>query len=282
MNIVECKNISKSYGKFKFENASFSITKGKIIGLVGENGAGKTTLIHMLLNKIKRDTGEIFICGKDLRLNEIYIKQKLGVVLDNSFLPDEFSVNEVQYIMKDIYVDWNRHVFSRYIELFSLPLHQKIGSFSKGMKRKLDIAIALSHNAEILIFDELTNGLDLVAQKMLLDILREEVVKKETTILLSTHNIMELKEIVDVIVILNTGKIEIIEDKESLIENYYVLEENIANVEEIKRQYHIDKCLIKEEKISMLIDKRKNKKCVGRKAKLEEIIYIKIKGDRLC
>lgn len=282
MKLLECKNISKSYGTFDFSDNSFSIEKGRIVGLVGENGAGKTTLINLILNKIKRDTGSITIFGKDLLLNEIDIKQKLGVVLDDSFLHNEFSVSEIQSFMKMIYTGWDCGEFGKYIKLFELPVDQKIESFSRGMKRKLDLAIALSHNAELLIFDEVTNGLDMVVQKMILDLLKDLRTQKNITILLASHNIVELKGLVDEIIILNSGKIMSIEDKKSLMENYYIIEEDDGKISEIEANYLIERATVENGKVRILVDKRKNNindaNCQCRRADLEEVIYMKIKG----
>lgn len=285
MNIVQCNNLSKMYEKFELSNISFSIARGQVVGLVGENGAGKTTLINLLLNKIKRDEGEILILGKDLLSNERYIKQKMGVVLDDSFMPNEFSVNEVESFMKMIYTDWDCEMYRKYINLFELPINQKIGNFSKGMKRKLDISIALSHEAELLIFDEVTNGLDMVAQKMIIDILKD-ITLKGKTILLSTHNIMELKGIVNEIIMLNCGKINSIEDKKSLMENYYLIEIECKKFQELKAHYCIERAIADNGKVCILLDRRKNKlsnehyKC--RHAELEEVIYMRIRGEYLC
>lgn len=283
INTIQCDNLSKSYGTFELSNISFSISKGQVVGLVGENGAGKTTLINLLLNKIKRDTGEITIFGKDLLSNEMDIKQKLGVVLDDSFLPNEFSVKEIQSFMKMIYSEWNSKEYYKYIDLFELPVEQKIGNFSKGMKRKLDIAVALSHEAKLLIFDEVTNGLDIVAQKMILDVLKDSLLKRNVAILLSTHNIIELKGIVNDIIMLNCGKISSIEDKKSLTENYFIVEAEDNQFLEIKKQYCVERAINENGSVRILLDKRKNRvnykeyKC--RHAELEEVIYMKIKGE---
>ncbi|MBA4688549.1 MAG: ABC transporter ATP-binding protein [Candidatus Galacturonibacter soehngenii] len=283
INTIQCDNLSKSYGTFELSNISFSISKGQVVGLVGENGAGKTTLINLLLNKIKRDTGEITIFGKDLLSNEMDIKQKLGVVLDDSFLPNEFSVKEIQSFMKMIYSEWNSKEYYKYIDLFELPVEQKIGNFSKGMKRKLDIAVALSHEAKLLIFDEVTNGLDIVAQKMILDVLKDSLLKRDVAILLSTHNIIELKGIVNDIIMLNCGKISSIEDKKSLTENYFIVEAEDNQFLEIKKQYCVERAINENGSVRILLDKRINRvnykeyKC--RHAELEEVIYMKIKGE---
>lgn len=186
-NNIELQNLSKRYKDFELKNISFNVPQGCIVGLIGENGAGKTTTIKSILN-ITKSEGTIKIFGEDIRKNEKKIKEKIGVVLDDSFLSEYLTPKQINSIMKDIYSTWEE---SKYIELlkqFNLPLNKLIKEFSSGMKMKLKIVVAISHNPQILILDEPTSGLDPVVRNEILDIFRKYIEEDETrSILLSSH-----------------------------------------------------------------------------------------------
>ena len=154
---IEVRNLTKEYENFKLENVSFNVGKGTIMGFIGENGAGKSTTITVL--------------GKEINRNEKGIKNELGIVLNDGNFNEKLNVKAINKIMKNIYKRWDDDVFYKYIEKFNIDTSKKIEEFSKGMKMKLSIAIALSHKAKILILDEATSGLDPVARDDVLDIL---------------------------------------------------------------------------------------------------------------
>ena len=159
-NVLEIRELSKDYGDFVLDKVSFSLPRGVIMGLIGENGAGKSTTINCILNETQKTSGQILIFGKDHILDEIKIKDKLGVVFDENHFPDIFTAEEIGKFMSGIYSGWDWPLYRQHLEKFELPKDKKIKDFSKGMKVKLAFAVALSHKAELLILDEATSSID--------------------------------------------------------------------------------------------------------------------------
>ena len=151
-NNIEVNNLSKKYDGFELKNINFAVPKGSIVGFVGENGAGKTTTIKSILN-ITNANGNIKILGKDIKQHEKEIKQNIGVVLDDSFLSDYLTAKQINSIMKDIYKEWNESKYINYLKQFNLPTNKLLKDYSSGMKMKLKIATAISHNPKLLILD---------------------------------------------------------------------------------------------------------------------------------
>ncbi|MGN0577421.1 MAG: ABC transporter ATP-binding protein, partial [Ruminiclostridium sp.] len=172
-NAIEIKGVTKRYSGFTLDNISFNVPKGSIMGFIGQNGAGKTTTIRSLLNIISIDEGEIKLLGLDYLQQEQEIKERISVVFDELPFHDVFNAKDMARIFEGIYPRWDNAVYTQYLERFGLPLNKKIGEFSKGMKMKLQIACALSHNAELLIMDEATTGLDPVVRDEILHIFME-------------------------------------------------------------------------------------------------------------
>ena len=205
-NNIELKNVSKKYKDFELKDISFNV-QGCIVGLIGENGAGKTTTIKSILNITKAE-GDIKIFGKDNKKDEKEIKEKIGVVLEDSFLSDYLTAKQINSIMKDIYEIWDENKYRNLLKQFNLPTNKLIKDFSSGMKMKLKIATAISHNSKVLILDEPTSGLDPVVRNEILDIFRKYVEEDETrSILFSTHITTDLEHLSDYILFIENGKI---------------------------------------------------------------------------
>lgn len=222
-NILEIKELCKSYDDFSLNNISFSLPKGYIMGFVGENGAGKTTTIRSILNMAKIDSGSISIFGLDSVNDTIAIKERLGVVFDNLYLAEHLNIKQIENQLKPFYKDWDSKEFFSRIKKFDLPENKKVGDFSKGMKMKLMIAIALSHKAELIILDEPTSGLDPVARDELLDILSEYIENENRGVLFSTHITADVERIADYVTILHNGKVWFTGTKDELTEGYAVI-----------------------------------------------------------
>ena len=222
-NILEIKNLNKSYGDFALKDVSFSLPKGYIMGFVGENSSGKTTTIRSILNMAKIDSGEIRVFGLDSVTDTIAIKERLGVVFDSLYLAEHLNVKQIERQIKPFYKDWQTEEFFRRIEEFDLPTDKKVGDFSKGMKMKLMIAVALSHKAELIILDEPTSGLDPVARDELLDILAEYIEDENRGVLFSTHITADVERIADYVTILHSGKVWFTGELNTLSEGYAVL-----------------------------------------------------------
>ena len=281
---IEVRNLTKEYENFKLENVSFNVGKGTIMGFIGENGAGKSTTIKAILNLIKKDNGLITVLGKEINRNEKGIKNELGIVLNYGNFNEKLNVKAINKIMKNIYKRGDDDVFYKYIEKFNIDTSKKIEEFSKGMKMKLSIAIALSHKAKILILDEATSGLDPVARDEVLDILMEFIQNEENSILMSSHITSDLEKIADYITFIHNGKIIFSENKDKLIYDMGVVkctEKQFKTIEVQDRMFY-KKGIFNYE---VLIDNRdefskKYPSLVINNSNLEEIMLFYIKGDK--
>ena len=218
-NILEVKNINKKYKNFELKDISFSIPKGHIIGLIGENGAGKSTTIKAILNLIKLDKGEVLFLDKPFDTSKVDLKEHIGVVFDEINFFKETFPSQIDSICKKMFKQWNSEVFKEYLTKFSLP-ESSIKSYSKGMRMKLNIAIALSHDAKLLILDEATTGLDPVMRDDILDIFLDIIKDKEHSIIMSSHITSDLEKIANQILFIHKGELIFLEDKKTLYKEY--------------------------------------------------------------
>lgn len=222
-NILEINGLCKTYDDFSLKNVSFSLPKGFIMGFVGQNGSGKTTTIRSILNMAKLDSGKISVFGLDSVTDSITIKERIGVVFDSLYLAEHLNAKQIEKQLKPFYKDWDTNEFFRRIKEFGLPDNKKVGDFSKGMKMKLMVAVALSHKAELIILDEPTSGLDPVARDELLDILAEYIEDENRGVLFSTHITADVERIADYVTILHNGKVWYTGTKDELSEKYAVI-----------------------------------------------------------
>lgn len=222
-NILEINGLNKTYGEFSLKDVSFSLPKGYIMGFVGENGSGKTTTIRSILNMANIDSGSISIFGLDSVKDTIAIKERLGVVFDSLYLAGHLNVKQIDRQLSPFYKDWSSETFFRRIKEFGLPDNRKVGDFSKGMKMKLMVSVALSHNAEFIILDEPTSGLDPVARDELLDILAEYIEDENRGVLFSTHITADVERIADFVTVLHNGRVWFTGTKDDLSEKYAVV-----------------------------------------------------------
>ena len=218
--VLELKDVTKDYGDFKLDGVNLSVAKGGICGFIGQNGAGKTTTISLILDIIKKDAGTIKVFGEDMAENSIALKERIGVVFDEMGYHDFLTATQINKIMGNIYKNWNEKVFFQYLERFGLPKKKRCGAFSRGMRMKLQIAVALSHCAELLIMDEPTSGLDPIVRSEMLQIFQEFVMDENHTILLSSHITSDLERIADEVVFINKGKIILAGNKDELLETH--------------------------------------------------------------
>ncbi|MBR4071144.1 MAG: ABC transporter ATP-binding protein [Clostridia bacterium] len=230
MNAIEINGLTKHYEDFTLDKLTLTLPTGCIMGLVGENGAGKSTTIKLILGMIKKNEGTITVLGKD---HTVMDKEDIGIVLDEVGIPDCLNIVQVERIMKNIYKKWDSEVYNSYIKRFDLPPKKKFKEFSKGMKMKLGMAIALSHDPKLLILDEATAGLDPVVRDDLLDIFTEFTRDETHSILISSHIVSDLEKICDYIAFINKGKLMLCEDKDALYEQYGVVHMSCADFEAI-------------------------------------------------
>ncbi len=282
-NILEVKNLTKDYGDFRLNELAFTIPRGVIMGLIGENGAGKSTTINCILNEIQKDSGDILVFGKDNITEEIAIKGKLGVVFDENHFPDIFTPMEIGQYMAGIYRGWDWSAYRQFLDKFELPKDKKIKDFSKGMKVKLAFAVALSHNAEFLILDEATSGLDPIIRDDILDILLDFVQDEAHAVLVSSHITSDLEKIADYITFIHKGALIFSHRKDDLIDNYGIVScgasifdsLNKADVIAYRKEDYQFKVLVKDRhKVA-----KEYPKAIVEPAAIEEIMLFHVKGE---
>lgn len=212
-NNILVKDLCKKFPGFTLDHVSFSVPKGRIVGLIGENGAGKSTTINLILNELKKDSGEIKVLGKE----------HIGVVFDECNFHDVFTANNIEKIHLGIYKSWDSQFYHYYLKRFKLPDNKPVSSFSKGMKMKLSIICALAHKPKLLILDEATTGLDPVVRDEILDLFLEFIQDEEHSIFFSSHITSDIQKIADYVILIHNGKIVFEEQKDDLIYNYGII-----------------------------------------------------------
>lgn len=222
MNSIEIRALEKSYTGFDLK-LDLCLPQGCIMGLIGENGAGKSTAMKLILGMTERDAGEICVLGHDNRVDFAPVKEDIGVVLDEPCFPDCLTARQVDKVMRGIYRKWDSAAFEAYLKEFSVPDNKSFKDFSRGMKMKLSIAVALSHDPKLLILDEPSSGLDPVVRDEVMDIFSEFTRDESHSILISSHIVSDLEKICDYIAFLHKGRLMLCEEKDRLLEEYGVL-----------------------------------------------------------
>lgn len=276
---IEIKNLVKKFDDFTLGPIDFSIPKGSIVGYIGQNGAGKSTTIKLLLGLLKKDSGEIKILGYD-NPNSLELKDKIGVVFDDLLVPEEMTLVDLEKFCSRVYSKWDREFFYQLKKKFKLSEKQAIQSYSRGMRMKLSMTVALSHKAEILILDEATSGLDPIVRDEILDFLLDFIQDENHTILISSHILSDLEKVADYIAFINDGKVLFIESKDELKENYAICtlsNEEVKNLDEeaiIGRRIHAfgQEMLVKRNFIPDGIRLQK--------PSIEDIMIYFLKGDK--
>lgn len=285
MNALEIKNISKTYKNFKLDDISFVLPCGHIMGLIGENGAGKSTIINCILDILEKDSGSISVLGQKNDKNNVSLKENIGVVLDASDVYDNYTVKQVENIMKDVYKQWNHEVYDYYIQKFALPLNKMIKDFSRGMKMKMAITIALSHQPKLLILDEATSGLDPIMRDEILDVFMEFVQDENHAILLSSHISSDLEKIADYITFIHEGKLILSTSKDELIYEYGLMKCRNDEFDKIEKE-DIIRYRIKTYEVEILVKDRekmakKYPNCIVDPTKLDDIMMLYVKGEQI-
>lgn len=223
MNALEIRNLTKSYPDFTLDNLNLTLPGGCILGLIGENGAGKSTTIKLILDMIRKDSGTVTILGRDSAEHAELIKEEIGVVLDEAGIPECLTVTQVGKVMKHTFRNWDEAEYSRLIRKLGLPDKKPFKDFSRGMKMKLAIAVAMSHNSRLLILDEATSGLDPVVRDEVVEMFSEFTRDENHSILISSHIVSDLEKLCDYVAFLHKGKLMLCEEKDRLLEEYGLL-----------------------------------------------------------
>lgn len=273
--------LKKTYPDFVLDGVSFSVPRGSIVGLIGENGAGKSTTISAALGLIQTESGNVSVLGKEKLDNET--REQIGVVFDGNNFPENLSPCKISHVMRDIYRSWNDGTFLELLEKFSVPANKPVKQFSKGMKMKLAIAVALSHDSRLLILDEATSSLDLVVRDDILDLLLEFVQDETHSILVSSHITSDLEKIADYIVFLHKGRVVFSKPKDELIEQYGILKCGAAQFDALdkadlivcrKMDYEWQALVADRDKIQ-----KKYPKALVIPASIDEIMLLYVKGE---
>ncbi|HOJ81190.1 MAG TPA: ABC transporter ATP-binding protein [Clostridiales bacterium] len=221
--VVEMKNVTKDFKNFRLDNVSLTLEKGYVMGLVGANGAGKTTIIKLIMNLLRKDSGSINVFGMDNQKFEKEIKQRIGFVYDENIYPEHLRLEKIGAVISSFYTNWNQERFIKYLKMFELDPKIRLSKLSKGMKMKFAIAVALSHDAELIIMDEPTSGLDPVFRREVLDLLHGIMEDGECSIIFSSHITSDLDKIADVITLVDKGRIVLSMPYDEMMRKYRVL-----------------------------------------------------------
>ena len=222
--MIETTGLPKPFGEIPAVNhITTKIRAGAAFGPVGTNGAGKSTTIKALLRLIRPEEGEISLLGKKDGAAFREIKEQIGAAFDESYFPDNLRIKDVDRIMRSIFKTWESDKFLSYCRRFELPGKKTVKEFSRGMKMKLSIAAALSHQTKLLILDEATSGLDPVVRSEILDIFQEFIQEEDHTVFLSSHITSDIERIADYILLIHKGRILLFEDKDTLLYEYGIV-----------------------------------------------------------
>ncbi len=233
MNALEIKNLTKKFPGFTLENLNLVLPSGCIMGLIGENGAGKSTTIKLILDMLHKDSGTVTILGRDNQDDIRLTKEDIGVVMDEVGISECLTAKQVGKVMRHTFQKWDDAAYAGLLEKLSLPENKPFKDFSRGMKMKLGIAVALSHGSRLLLLDEATSGLDPVVRDEVVEMLGEFTRDEGHSILISSHIVSDLEKICDYIAFLHKGKLLLCEEKDRLLAQYGIVHCSAEQTKEI-------------------------------------------------
>lgn len=284
-NILELRNVTKEYKNFTLDHVSFALPQGMIMGFVGENGAGKTTTIKTILDVVKKTSGEIYLFGQPIEQDSLQMHEDIAVVYDDCSISSFFKIKDVERMFKSFYKNWDTAKFNTLTERFELPRDKKISAFSRGMKMKLQLAIALAHNPKLLLLDEPTSGLDPIIRDEVLDMFLEFIQDETHSILFSSHITSDIEKIADYVTFIHKGKIIFCENKDDLLSHTGLLKIKPAVFEQLDH----DSCIRYRKTLDhyeVLIKDRyafqkKMPDAVIDRVTLDDIMLMYVKGETL-
>ncbi len=283
MNAIELSHIHKSFPGFAIRDLSLTVPSGTICGLVGENGAGKSTTIRLLMNALRPDGGTAKVLGVDAASPEFReVKEDVGVVLDEAYYPETLTAVQVGKVMAGTYKRWDQGTYEGYLRRFDLPEKKPFKDFSRGMKMKLAIAVALSHQPKLLILDEATSGLDPIVRDEVLEIFNEFTREEDHSILISSHILSDLEKLCDYIAFLHKGELLFCDEKDRLLETYGIFVGTAEQLESLREEavlgreevhgYGGVRALVRREEVPAGLELER--------ASVEDIILFMVKGAK--
>ncbi len=216
--VLQVKEIHKQYPQFLLDKINFELPEGAIMGLIGENGAGKSTTMRIILGMAQADSGSVSIFGHEGVTEQD--RAQIGVVFDELPFNQTLFVSHLGKVMQGIYPNWDQQAYEEYLVRFRLPDKKELKDFSRGMKMKLSLAVAMSHHARLLILDEPTSGLDPVVRAEILDLFLEFISDGKRSILVSSHMTGDLERIADYITLIHQVRVMLSKNKDELIYGY--------------------------------------------------------------
>jgi len=235
-NAIEINELTKHYTDFTLNSISFNVQAGYITGFIGPNGSGKTTTLKAILGMIHSEGGSIKVLGDD---NTLITNSEIGIVMDSSFFVEDWTAEDVGKVMQLFYLNWDSKQFSDYLMRFNIGATKKIRDLSRGMKVKVMLATALSHDAKLLLLDEPTSGLDPVAREEICELLSEFVGDESHSVFFSTHITSDLERIADYIVFILNGRILYQGTKDELLESYRLVRGGLNEIDQILQEHAI-------------------------------------------
>ncbi|MCH1983222.1 ABC transporter ATP-binding protein [Ruminococcus sp. OA3] len=282
---ISLKNVTKHFDTFTLNNVTLDIPKGCIVGLVGENGAGKTTLLKLILQLFHCDGGEIRIDGVLMDELPVNWKNNVGAVITGLDFASGMCAVDVGKCMHSVFAGWQQETYEQYLKRFHIDPDKKIKDYSQGMKMKLNIIIAMSHNASLLIMDEATSGLDPVVRDDILELLLEFIQDEEHTVLISSHITSDLEKAADYIAYLDNGELRFCLNKDEMLYDYGVVRCTREDYEQLPKKHvkgvrrnHFEYEVLVENRMQI---KSRFPKLAVDTTNIEEIILFMVKGERV-
>ena len=280
-NAIEIRSLCKHYKGFSLDDLNLDLPYGCVLGLVGENGAGKSTTIRLIMDALERDGGTVSVLGADNQSKEFLdLKEDIGVVLDETFVPEILTAKQLGRIMAGTFRRWDQGAYEGWMKRLELPWDKKFKEYSRGMTMKLGIAAALSHHPRLLLLDEATGGLDPMVREELLEVFADFAAEEGHAVLLSSHIVSDLERICDYIAFLHKGKLALCEEKDVLLDKYGILKcsrEQLANIPE--EAVHGKR--VGTYGVEALVEREfMPRDAVVDRASLEDIILYMVKGEQ--
>lgn len=282
MNAIELSHVTKHFPGFTLQDLSLAVPSGTICGLVGENGAGKSTTIRLLMGALRPDSGTCTVLGADSAAPEfLSLKEDIGVVLDEAYFPESLNALQVGGVMAKTYRRWDGKQYQNYLTRFGLPEKKPFKDFSRGMKMKLAIAVALSHSPRLLVLDEATAGLDPIVRDEVLEIFNEFTREEDHSILISSHILSDLEKLCDYIAFLHQGQLLFCDEKDRLLEEYAVFTGTVEQADSLRSEAVVGRvssglggarCLVRRSEVPPTLELER--------PTVEDIILFLVKGAK--